>query len=107
MVLELSAQHLPELRPRHQRGQRHMRGDEALAIVVHELQQILLLLVVDRHFPVPHEEDRIHVAETRSPARRLPGGHRGLVRSDIGVGPDVGVPEPRFVPQAFDHRQCV
>ena len=68
MLIEGAAQHFAELRPVHQRRQRHVRGDEAFAIVMHELQQIGLLSGIDRNFAMPHKEDRVHVSQIRSAA---------------------------------------
>ena len=107
MVLELASQHFAEFGPRHQRGQGDVGGDEAFAVVMHELQQVGLLLVVDGHLAMAHEEDGVDVAEAGAAAGGLAGGHQRLVRCDVGIGADVGVPEAGFVAEALDGGQRV
>src|SRR5262249_51219682 len=46
-------------------------------------------------------------AEARTTARRLTGGHLRLVRDDVGIRANVGVPETGFVAEALDHSQRV
>ena len=72
------AEHLAELRPVEERRRRRVRGDEPLAIVLHERQEIGLLLVVERHVPMPQEEDRVDVVQARAAAGRLAGRHQRL-----------------------------
>ena len=61
VILELSSEHLTELRPGHERCQGNMRGDESLAVVPHELQQVGSLLVVNGYCSVTHEKDSVDV----------------------------------------------
>ncbi len=84
-----------------------MRGHKPFAVVVDELQQVSLLLVVNRHFAMPHEEDRVDIVEAGAAAGRLPGSHLRMVGSDVGIGANVGVPQTRFVAEPFDDGQCM
>src|SRR5262245_31979510 len=68
------AEQLTKLGPRFKRGQRGMSGDDALALVSDEREQLLLLLVIDRHVAMPEKEDRIDVGERGTAARGLAGG---------------------------------
>ena len=107
MPVEAGAEQLAELRPGFQRGQPDVRRHETFAVVSHERQEVGLLLLVERHLPVPHEEDRVDVVQIRSAARRLAGGLLWRLRDDVGVGPDIGVVGARLIPQPLDHRERV
>ena len=50
-----------------------MRGDESLPFILHERQQVGLLLVVELDLAMAEEEDRVDIGKARPAARRLAG----------------------------------
>jgi hypothetical protein len=102
MTVEAGAKQLAELRPGFQCGQPDVRRDEALAVVPDEGQQLGLLFVLERHCPMPHEEDRVDVVEIGAAARRFSGGLLRRLRDDVGIGADVGIVGPGFIAEPLD-----
>ena len=84
-----------------------MAGDETLAIVVHELQEVGFLPGVESDLTVAQEKDGVHIGEAGTAARRLPRGCERVVRNDIGIGAYPGVVKAGFVADAFDSCQSV
>ena len=81
-----------------------MRGNETFAIVMHELQQVGPLPGVELDLAVSEEEDSVSSGERGTAAGGLAGCHERLVRNDIGIGADVGIPQIRFVTEPLDQR---
>jgi hypothetical protein len=98
----LRAQEFVKFRPRPERRGAGVAGDEALAMVMDELQEIGLLLGVGWDLAVAKEKDGVHVGEAGTAARRLSGRHQRVVRNDVGIGAYPGVVETGFVADALD-----
>ena len=107
MAVVAAAEQLAELGPGVEGGHRGVRGDEALAVVADELQQVELLLIVDRHVAMAEEEDGVGHPQVRPAAGRLAGGALRLHRGDVRIGADEGVVDARVVAEPLDHRQRV
>jgi hypothetical protein len=101
------AEQLAEFRPVEKRRRCRVRRDEALAIVLHEREQIGLLLRIQRHVPMAEKEDRIHIGQVGTAAGRLAVGHQRMFRDDVGVGANERVVEARLVAESLDDRQRV
>src|SRR5690348_6329274 len=63
MLVEARTQHLAKFRPRKERRRARMRRDEAFAIVSHEFQQILTLLLIEIDLTHAEEKDRVEVIQ--------------------------------------------
>src|SRR5207247_2895608 len=50
-------------------------------------------------------EDGVDVRKTRTAARRLPVGHRRMLRHDARISADVGVVHTGLVAETLDHRE--
>src|SRR4051812_23254661 len=100
------AQHLAEFRPRLERRQASVCGDESLT-APHKCQQLSLLLLVDRHVAMAEKENAVDVAQTRAAACRGTVGLLCLIENDVRVGTNVGVPQARLVSQSLDKGQRV
>ena len=107
VLVELRAQELVKLRPRRKRGGRGVAGDETFAVVMHELQEVGFLLVVEGDLAVTEEKDGVDVGEAGTAAGRLPGGHQRVVGNDVGIGAYPGVVETGLVADTFDGCESV
>ena len=83
MFVVAAAEQLAEFRPRVERGQRHVRGDEPFALVFDERRQIGALLRVERDVAMAEKEDRVHVRQARTTAGRRAGRHQRLFGDDV------------------------
>src|SRR5262245_61226942 len=101
MLVEAAAEHVGELRPRLERRESDVRSDEAVA-VADKLQQFFLLRRLERDLAMPHEEDRVDVAETRAAAGGCAVGLLGRLRNDVRVSADEGVPHAGVVAEPLD-----
>ncbi len=88
-----------------------MRGDEPLAVVADERQQVAPLIGGQVDFANAEEEDRveeIEVVRQELLACRNAGSDRerdGLFRDQLGIGPDVHVVRPGLVAHALEDRE--
>ena len=103
MIVEVAADHLAELRPFEEGVVAGVRADKALAFVLHERDQVLLLLggqIVAR----AEVEDRVEVIQVPRIAGRR--GNR-LLRDPLRIRADVHFVRARVVAQPFHGGQGV
>ncbi len=101
VLVERAAHELDVRRPVHESRCRAVRAEEALAVVPHERQERLPLLLVEREVAAGDEEDGVVVVEVLGVALRLLLGH---VRE---VGADRRLPEARVAPDLVDRDERV